>query len=173
MIRWLILAATLIVAPQLLLADGGTLILHERSGALNVNVFATPSPLRAGLADFSLLIQDANTQDVLLDGDVELNLSKAGLENIQARATPGQATNRLLYAATVTIPEAGEWKLTARCRIRGQEMTLSGSIAVLPPEPPLFTYWPYFLVVPVFIGLFLLNQVLKTKRRSLKITSAR
>jgi hypothetical protein len=172
LIRCLILLVTLIAAPFLLRADGGTLILRQRSGTLNVSVFASPSPLRAGPADFSLLIQNAETEDVLLDGEVELNLSKAGFADIIARATPGQATNRLLYAATVNIPEPGEWKVSALCRVRGQDVRLGGSIAILPPAPPLFTYWPYFLVPPVAIGLFLLNQALKKKRRSLKITSA-
>jgi hypothetical protein len=168
LIRRLILVVTLIAAPSLLWADGGTLILHERSGALNISVFAAPSPLRAGPADFSLLIQNAETQDVLLDGEVELNLSKAGAEDIRATPTPGKATNRLLYAATVSIPEAGEWKLALRCRVGGQETKLGGSIAILPPEPPLLTYWPYFLLVPVAVCLFFLNQVLKRKRQSVK-----
>lgn len=141
------------------------LVLHGRAGQLNISVFATPSPLRAGMADLSVLLQDAADGGVLLDGTIELRLSKAGEPGIVARPATGQATNKLLYAATVEIPEAGEYALTAICRERGQEGAIRGTLTVLPPEPAILSYWPYFAIVPLAILLFLLNQRLKSRRR--------
>lgn len=167
--RCVLALATLCGAAGLVFGDGGALILQQRAGSLNISVFATPSPLRAGTADFSVLVQDAETEDVLLNGAIELDLSKTGTGDIRANASQGQATNRLLYAATVEIPQAGEWELSARCRFRGEEEIVRGKVNILPPEPPLVTYWPYFLLVPFAIVLFALNQILKSRRRSARL----
>jgi hypothetical protein len=167
--RWVLLVAIFYAGAGLAFGDGGALILQQRAGSFDFSVFATPSPLRAGRADFSVLVQDAKTQDVVLDGAIDLDFTRAGEEDIRAKATPGQATNKLLYAATVEIPRAGEWDLGARCRIRGEDSVLHGTVSVLPPEPPLLTYWPYFLVVPLAIFLFALNHWLKSKRRSARL----
>jgi hypothetical protein len=149
--------------------DGGALVLHQRAGSVNISLFASPSPLRVGIADLSVLLQDAETQEVLLNGAIELELSKPGEKPIRVNATPGQATNRLLYAATVDIPSAGNWDIAARCRVGQEQVVVRGQLTVLTPEPPLFDYWAYFLIVPLAIGLFALNQALKTRRRSARL----
>ena len=156
-------------AAQLSWCDGGALILHQRTGAMSVSLFASPAPARAGMTDFSVLLQDAETQDVLLDGTIKLQLTKAGMSPIEADATTGQATNKLLYAAAVDVPSAGAWTITVRCRVHGKEESASGTLAVLAPEPPLVSYWPYFAVVPVAIFLFIFNQKLKSRRRSARL----
>ncbi len=56
------------------LADGGTVQFTKAAGPFVVTVFATPSPLRAGPVDISLMIQQSNNQQPLLDCDVEIEL---------------------------------------------------------------------------------------------------
>lgn len=131
-----------------------------------------PSPLRVGPADFSVLVQNADTNDVLLNGVVELRFGRQGANEIRIRPTPGEASNKLLYAASVDLPEAGDWSLTAQCRVDGETANLRGKISVLAPEPPLLNYWPYFLIVPLAIALFVMNQVLKGRRRTARAQTA-
>lgn len=145
--------------------DGGALLLQQHVGSLSVSVFASPSPLRVGVADFSVLLQNADNDEVLLDGTIELDLSKTGENDLKVNATPGQVTNRLLYAANVQIPQPGDWSLVARCREHGQEAIIRGTLNVLPREQALLTYWLYFAAVPIAILLFVLNQQLKARRR--------
>lgn len=150
-------------------SDGGALILHQRVGPLSVSVFASPAPLRAGLADLTVLLQDAETDNVLLDGTIQLELNKAGEPAITAAATNGQASNKLLYAASVQVPRPGSWNLTVRCREHAQQVVVRGPLTVLSAEAPVLSYWPYFALVPVAIGLFALNQRLKLKRRGARL----
>jgi hypothetical protein len=170
-----LLLSLLILASEARLAygDGGALIFHQQAGSLNISVFASPSPLRAGMADLSVLLQDADTDAVRLDASVEIHLLKAGEPELVATPTPGQATNKLLYAAAVEIPSEGEWKITLRCIERGHEAVVQGILTVLPPEPALLTYWIYFVIVPIAIALFILNQRLKQKRRAARLPARR
>jgi hypothetical protein len=149
--------------------DGGALVLHQRAGSVNISLFASPSPLRAGMADLSVLLQDGETQEILLNGVIELELSKPDEKPIRVDATQGQATNRLLYAASVDLPSAGKWDIAARCRVGREQVVVRGQLTVLTPESPIFDYWAYFLIVPLAISLFALNQVLKTRRRSARL----
>jgi hypothetical protein len=145
------------------------LVLQGRAGHLNISVFASPSPLRAGMADLSVLLQDAADGGILLDSAVELRLTKSGAPSIVAIATTGQATNKLLYAAAVDILEPGKYVLTALCREHGEEVSIHGTLTVLPRQPAVLDYWFYFAIVPVAILLFLLNQRLKSRRRAVRL----
>ena len=55
----LLLTFVAILAPARLFADGGTVQLRKEAGALLITVFTSPSPLSAGPADVSLLLQTA------------------------------------------------------------------------------------------------------------------
>lgn len=168
-----LLRSLLILASgvRLAFADGGALILHQQAGSLNVSLFASPSPLRAGMADLSVLLQDADTDAVRLDASVEIHLAKPGQPEFATALTPGQATNKLLYAAAVEIPSEGEWRIALHCVEHGHEAVVRGTLTVLPPEPPLVTYWIYFAIVPIAIGLFILNQRLKQRRRAARMAA--
>jgi hypothetical protein len=77
-----------------------------------ITVFTSPAPLSAGPADISVLLQNRNGLDAVLDANVSLML-RAGCSDAesQAHSTQAQARNKLLYAAPVNLAEAGKWKI--------------------------------------------------------------
>jgi len=166
-LRAFVLLTGLSAACIPLLADGGTLQFRKAAGPFTVTLFTAPVPLRAGVGDFSVLVQDEQ-DNALVDGSVTIQLSKADERDIVAKATTAQATNKLLYAARVELPSAGKWEVRVQVRREGLAGSASGGISVLSEEPPVVTYWLYFAVVPVGILLFVLNQWLKRKQRRRK-----
>src|SRR6202162_2952447 len=57
LVTWLILGSEVSVAS----ADGGAVRYSERHDDRLITVFTDPTPLRAGIVDVSVLIQDANS----------------------------------------------------------------------------------------------------------------
>src|SRR6202162_1498789 len=102
----------IILAQATALADGGTVQLRKEAGPFMITVFSAPAPLSAGPVDISLLLQNRNGLEPVLDARVSLILrSEASGAEIQARPTRERAQNKLLYAAPVTLAESGKWQL--------------------------------------------------------------
>jgi hypothetical protein len=95
--------------------DGGIVRASRRSGPYVVTVFTTPTPLRVGRADVSLMVQTAETDRVVTDAETTIRLRKPGRGNPTAcyPATRAQATNKLLAAAIVEFPSPGAWTVEA------------------------------------------------------------
>ena len=127
-----------------------------------MTLFGSPSPLRTGPADLSVLLETAGGNEPILDATVSLTLYR-GNARVIAAATHAQATNKLLYAALPDLSEAGQWQVAVGVEKGGVHSEVRGTIEVLPGPPAVLFYWPYFLVVPLAIGLFALNQWLKKK----------
>lgn len=153
-VRLLALAAC---STALLNADGGAVVFRQQTGAFLVTLFSSPEPLRVGAADLSVLVQRASDQSPLLDEKVNLALGTSA----EIPATHREATNKLLYAARVPLTTSG---------VRHVSVLVNGTVAgggelnVLPAQPPLLAYWPYFVFVPFVVLLFVLNQILKKRR---------
>src|SRR5580704_13866550 len=73
------IAVGLIVAGLLVLvglrgaaarADGGTVRYYDRLGDYRVTVFTSPAPLRAGPVDVSVLVQNVETGQPIVDAEV-------------------------------------------------------------------------------------------------------
>ena len=78
------------------------MLLHQDAGAFTITLFAAPQPLHAGAADLSVMVQDRNSGEVLLDPVIDLTVGrKRGRMQQTVRLARGQASNRLLQAATV------------------------------------------------------------------------
>ena len=163
--RLAVFAAFLHAAAGLLRADGGAVESRTRVGSLIVTVFGAPAPLRAGRVDLSVMVQTAPDENPVLDADVVLRLSKPGAAAVRITATRAQATNKLLYAAQPVLPSPGKWRLDVQVHANGSAVTVPVNLAVFPPESSLVTYWPYLLIVPAGVLLFILNQWLKSKLR--------
>lgn len=109
------LAATpiLLVAISLpLLANGGTVrISRAPVGPYLVSVLSSPTPLRTGEVDISVMVQDSAEQ-VLSDVSVTVEAHPAGFvaDPIRQPATREQATNRLFRAAKFDVSTPGEWE---------------------------------------------------------------
>lgn len=147
--------------------DGGAVRVSERAGPYTVTVFTAPTPLRAGPIDVSILVQDARGRDVIGDATVAVTLrgSAPGSGTVRAPATRAQATNKLLYAALLTLPAAGRWRVEVTIeRADSAPATLAFDVDAESTLPPWRAYWPYFALPAVAIAVYALHQWLVLSR---------
>jgi hypothetical protein len=83
-------------------------------GAYEVTVSASPFPLQVGLNDISIMLGRLSDAQLVLDAAVSLTAEPADHagEPQTFAATHANAANKLFYAANVTFPTPGRWKLT-------------------------------------------------------------
>src|SRR5262245_36391392 len=108
---WLLLSSLVLQPSSFLLADGGTVRLSQQEGEYQITVLTSPTPLRAGPIDVSVLIQKAGSNELALDGQVAIQATPrnhAG-RTISQVATAEAATNKLFRTANFELPEAGTW----------------------------------------------------------------
>src|SRR5215831_20221905 len=87
-------------------ADGGAVRLREKTGGYQLTVFTSPTPLRAGPVDVSVLVQDAATEEYVPNARVTVRLTARGTGQVlEYPATGEAATNKLLRAAEFQLPE--------------------------------------------------------------------
>jgi hypothetical protein len=141
-------------------ADGGAVLLSERRGPLLVTVFASPTPLRAGPVDFSVLVQDASSGEPVLQSKVKLCLRKPGTQALQLPATHEAATNKLLQAVQFELPDAGRWRLDVEVEGSGSAVVFSGELEAGPPLPRWRELWPWIGWPVCVIGLFGVRRLL-------------
>jgi hypothetical protein len=161
------------VCPAVLVADGGALLVRQNAGPLTISIFSSPEPLRVGTGDLSVMVQRSNDKSTVLDATVKLHLTHKtpdGISEVFVPATHAKATNKLLYASQVNLTAEGPWKLVTTVDSKIGNAEVAANIDVMPAEPRIIAYWPYFAVVPLIIILFAINQWLKAKR---KITNPR
>ncbi len=151
-------------------ADGGGVVASGRAGPLRASVLVSPTPLRAGPAEWSVLLQDAGGAPVL-DAEVELELHRHGASGHHAHrvvaARREASTNRLLYSALVDLPEPGSWRVALRVT-RGEHAQLGQLGFELPVGPATgraVEHWRALLLPPVALGLFALHQWLSRGER--------
>ena len=164
----LLLPVTVILAQASALADGGAVQLRKEAGPFVITVFTAPAPLSAGPVDLSLLLQNRNGLEPVLDASVSLILrSEASGAEIQARPTREWAQNKLLYAAPVTLAEPGKWQLDVTILRNGERTEATGTIDVARAFEMASSYWSYIAFPPLIIVLFVIRERLirrKAKR---------
>ena len=169
-------AVVFLSAAGTVFGDGGSLIVRKQTGGLVVSVFSADSPVRIGTTDFSVMVQKASDQSTVMDANVMLRFNttnQAGdVNEVVAPATHARATNKMLYAANVTLSWPGMWHMTAEVTSGGETAGVTADMNVLPHGQAVQTYWPYFAVVPFVILLFLFNRWLR-RRRDVLIPRAR
>ena len=144
-------------------ADGGAVQFEKTAGPFIITVFTTPTPLRAGPADISLMIQSRENRQPVLDCQALVELNKEGAMSIRSEATHEAAQNKLLYAAQVNVPEPGTWEIEAAIKHGDDSIDVAGEIIVASSKPVLLVYWRSLVLPPLFISLFTLNQWLKRR----------
>lgn len=133
-----------------LLANSGdnddlALRFHGTSGPFAVAVFA-PVDLAVGPSPISVLVQDRNTHEVLLDAAVELSAHPvAGLKapSATARASQADSENKLLQTAELNLPSHGEWAISVIVQRNAESAELSLPLDVEKPETATAFPWPY------------------------------
>jgi cytochrome c oxidase assembly factor CtaG len=107
------------LAPRTIDMDGDVVRLQENSGPFRISVFTAPDPLRAGRCDVSVLVQDRDSGDPIVDAPVSLSIVRPDAANdpsAQTRATVADSSVKLLESGTVTLPRKGAWSLRVTVR---------------------------------------------------------
>lgn len=160
---------SLILYPSLVLADGGTLRLSQRSGDYQVSVFTSPAALRTGPLDISVLVQDAGAGAVRSDVPVSIAISPSEQPALMTRAaaTTSAATNKLFRAALFDVPRPGNWTATivvGESAAGFQPRSLAFDFDVAPPPPAWLNLAPWVGWPLIVAGLFVWHQRLASRR---------
>ncbi|MFZ4777172.1 MAG: hypothetical protein ACOYM3_17520 [Terrimicrobiaceae bacterium] len=157
---------------QTLTADGGVVVGRHEEDSLQATVFAEPFPVRAGPADFSVLLQ--NGQDPVLDAEVRLSLTQTGPSgevylapccSMQGAdgslaASRSHSGNKMLFSTMMTLPGSGRWELGVVITREGKQQSFSVPLDVRPPLKPVQAWWPFLALLPAAILLYVWRALL-------------
>ena len=155
----------IILAQTTALADGGAVQLRKEAGPFVITVFTAPAPLSAGPLDISLLLQNRNGLEAVLDASVSLILHDPSGAEIRVQPTRERAQNKLLYAAPVTLAEPGKWQLDITVLRNGERTGAAGVIDVAPAPEMAASYWSYIAFPPFMITAFVVRERLIRRRK--------
>ena len=154
--RWALLLA--LFTPGMARGDGGIVRASEPAGPYRVTVFTSPTPLRAGVVDISVLVQDSGGNTVP-DKRVRIQVMPAGQPGSETthEATREAATNKLYQAAALELTP-GMWQV--RVDVSGEKgsgaVRFEMAVGEAPPAWREMAFWIALPLLPVL--LFLLVQ---------------
>jgi hypothetical protein len=132
--RKLLVGCLLLILPEMVQADGGTVRWSQRQGDYRITVFTSPTPFRAGPVDVSVLIQDAGGEPIAgVPVRVRMTPRDHPEGEIRQLATTEAATNKLFHAAVFDLPQAGWWDV--EIVIEGLQQPLVAHFAIEADEP--------------------------------------
>ncbi|MEO8605322.1 MAG: hypothetical protein ABI629_22320 [bacterium] len=154
--RLLVIAALTVALCGRAAADGGVVRVSQVSGPLRLTVFSAPTPLRAGAIDLSVLVQTSDDDATVLDATVAVAVYRTDdpQHALHTAATHDAATNKLLYAALLTLPAPGQWTVEVTANRETVRFAMDADAAL----PDAVTFWPYLLLPFVALGLFAVHQ---------------
>jgi hypothetical protein len=176
--HWSLVIGYLLASALCARADGGSVLSQQKAGPWLVTLFGSPTPLRAGPADLSVMIQDAATGAPVLDQSVSVKVQATATPGSEAwmppccsmkqsagvvAATHAAAQNKLLYAANVILPASGPHDVIVQIGKADDAEILEAKLDVQPPAPPLSNYWAFLAAPPLLVGAFALNQRLRRR----------
>ena len=145
-------------------ADGGTLRVCNRADHYQVAVFTSPTPLRAGPVDVSVLVQRALNGECVTEARATVRLKSRGSWRVmEFPATAEAATNKLFRAATFQLPEPGWWDVEVAVEGPYGPTLVSFDFLAEEPLPHWVELWPWFGWPALVVVLFGLHQ--KSARR--------
>jgi hypothetical protein len=163
--RWTLLLP-LLLAPGIARGDGGVVRASEMAGPYRVTVFTSPTPLRAGVVDISVLVQDS-AGNTVPETSVRMHVMPAGQPGSETthNATREAATNKLYQAAAAELTP-GPWQV--QVEVRGEQgsgtVRFEMEVGDAPPAWREMAFWIALPLLPVL--LFLLVQwSMRTKSR--------
>lgn len=105
---------TLILTQSQAYADGGKVRFSQIVEPFQVTVFTNPTPLQTGPVDISVLVQQADSGEVIHDAVIDITLlCKDTQQTIHQRAT-NDSSNKLLQSSTVVLPTARNWQVSVQ-----------------------------------------------------------
>jgi cytochrome c oxidase assembly factor CtaG len=158
-VRWFVVVflATGLCLSLLIAAssdDDQPLRVLKDSGPYTVAVFA-PLNLQTGPANLGVLVQDRSTQEVLLDWTMDLTARSVSDRSVsEIRATQENSANKLLQAAELDLPSAGDWTLNIAVTRNSTSTNVWLPLRVVKREGRLYDLWPYLLFPGLGVILF-------------------
>jgi hypothetical protein len=135
--------------------------LHQRAGGYQIAVFTSPTPLRAGQVDMSVLVQDAATGECVPEADVTIRVTARESRRIAAcSAAPEAATNRLFHAAVFELLVAGWWDVEIVVQGPHGPARVGFAVQVDEPAPRWLDLWPWFTWPAFVVALFGVHRIL-------------
>ena len=185
--RYVVCLLALGLSTSQVRADGGIMRVREAQGPFIITVFSAPELQQDSPVDVSVMVQERDSSDAILDANVKLmftapasstaepidemcgvtGAARMGPDSKQytVAATRGLASNKLLYAAAVKFDTAGLWQLQAFIEREGDFERIACSIPVSPPARKWVGLFPYLVLPPLLVGLFAVNQWLRGQLR--------
>lgn len=152
-------------------ADGGSVVLSEKKGGFEITAFASPTPMRAGPVDVSVLVQDVDTGEVVSQARVEVSLSNGGPASLASVASHEAVTNKLLQAVQFSLPQSGPWRLAITVEDKHRKCTVEGTLDAAEALPPWRELW-LWVTWPVFaVAIFGVHRYLVQRRNSITARS--
>ena len=160
-LRCLVFVCCFLCSSSRLRADGGTVRVHEQAGAYRVTVFTSPTPLRAGPVDFTVLVQDAATGECVPQARATLRLTarKTGAF-LEQPATAEAATNKLCLAAVFQLPESGWWDVDVAIEGAQGPARLRFGVQADEALPRWQELWPWFAWPALIVLIFSVHRAL-------------
>jgi hypothetical protein len=154
-------------------ADGGAVRLRERAGGYQITVFTSPTPLRAGLVDVSVLVQDAATNECVPEARVIVRLEAPGTGRVREYpASAEAATNQLFRAAEFRLPEPGWWDVAVAVEGPHGPALVRFGVQADEPLPRWLDLWPWFGWPALAVAFFAVYRVLVRRKAPLVSNSA-
>lgn len=154
-------------------ADGGTLRLSQTRDGYHIAVFTSPTPLRAGMIDVSVLLQDAKSGEPVLNVPVHVSatLRSEPQRTVSGPATAELATNKLFRAAHLELPEAGVWHIEVTILRNEQPIEVGFDVELAGPPPAwldlvLWLSWPLVIVALFVIHLMQVRRRVRSRTPS-------
>jgi putative membrane protein len=124
------------LAPDAIDIDEAVVRFQGTSGPFHVTIFGPRDPVEPGSCDISVLVQDARSEEPILDAGVDIAVQPAGGEGqaTSIHATSQQSSNKLLQSGTTQLSRPGSWELHVSVRRGSEEAALSAILEVAPPE---------------------------------------
>jgi hypothetical protein len=181
------LLLSLALAAMSASGDDGVVRLQAVQGPFLITIFTASELLQDSPVDVSVMVQERDSSDPILDANVNLTFVPPGVSPMEpteqtcngsspaemasqpgpftVAATHRQASNKLLYAAAVKLAVAGDWRWQISVTRGRDAMKMACIVPVGAPPGQWSGLLPYLFLPPLLVGLFALNQWLQLRLR--------
>jgi hypothetical protein len=162
----ILLLGVLLHPPGAVHADGGAVRLSERKGDHQITVFTSPTPLRVGPVDVSVLVLDSLGGTPISPTQILVRATPRGHpENgISHPATLEAATNKLFRTALFDLPEPGVWDVEIVIEGLREPLRVHFEMEAEEPLTGLADLGPWIAWPAVAILVFALHQWLVRRK---------
>ena len=145
---------------------------RSRAG-YQICVFTSPTPLRAGAVDLSVLVQNGSNGQVITNVEVAVRMTQPGKSALAYPATSATATNKLFHSAQFELPEPGRWMLEVNVQGPLGPAVVRGELDAVEPLPRWHALWPWIGWPALVIALFSIHVALEQGKKRCPTTRGR